>query len=131
MSPDDLARLKQKLEDEIVLRPPGAKVAIVGWTAAAFELAVTPAFSSGAASLVGIFAQSPGGRVRPLQAISDSRLDILVIAEDAGKEPLLEAVAALVPPATKILIGGYAHFEFRDEIFDKAQRDLLVPSFAN
>lgn len=131
MTADELARLKQRLDDEIIRRPPGARVAIVGWTTIAFELALVPAFASGAASLAGIFAPEGSGLVQPLDALAANPPDILVVAEDAGKEPLLETLATLVPPATKILVGGYAHFEFRDPLFDRAQRDLLVPSFAN
>ena len=69
--------------------------------------------------------------MRHLEAIKETPCDVLVITEDAGKEALLEAVAALVPPMTKVLIGGYAHLEFTDEIFDKVRSDMLVPSLAN
>lgn len=131
MTREDLARLKQKLDEDIIRRPPGARVAIVGWTAIAFELAVVPAFASGAASLLGIFAPDGRGPVKPLEALAVNQPDIVVVAEDAGKEALLEAIAILVPPTTRILVGGYAHFEFRDPMFSQAQRDLLVPSFAN
>jgi O-methyltransferase len=131
MLPHDLARLKQKLDEAIFGRPPGATVAIVGWTAAAFELAVAPAFAAGAAHLLGIFAPDGKGFIQPLDALVVSPPDILVIAEDWDKEALLEAVAVIVPPTTRILVGGYAHFEFRDPLFESAQRDLLVPSFAN
>jgi hypothetical protein len=131
MTDDDLTRLKQKLNEAILERPPGATVAIVGWSAAAFELARAPAFAAGAASLLGIFSPEGSGPVQPVAALQDCPPDILVIAEDAGKEALLEAAAAIVPPATKILVGGYAHFEFRDPLFEAAGRDLLVPSLAN
>jgi hypothetical protein len=69
--------------------------------------------------------------VRPLEALKESPCDVLVITEDAGKEALVEAVAALVPPTTDILIGGFAHREFSDPVFDKVRRDALVPSLAN
>jgi O-methyltransferase len=131
MTPDDYARLKQKLEDAIVQRGPGVRVAIVGWSTVALDLAVLPAFTTGAASLVGLFAPQPGGMVRHLEGLKESPCDVLVIAEDAGKEALLEAVAALVSPMTNILIGGYEHLEFSDAIFDKVRRDVLVPSLAN
>lgn len=85
----------------------------------------------GGAKLLGIFAQHGGGTVQPLEALKTDPPDILVIAEDAGKETLLEAVATIVPSTTRILIGGYAHFDFRDPLFEAAQRDLLVPSYAN
>jgi hypothetical protein len=40
-------------------------------------------------------------------------------------------VAALVPASTRLLIGGYAHYDFRDEIFGRVCRDLFIPSLAN
>ena len=131
MTPDDYARLKQKLEDAIIQRGPGVRVAIVGWSTVALDLAVLPAFTTGAARLVGLFAPQPGGAVHQLEDLKESPCDVLVIAEDAGKEELLEAVAPIVSPLTNILIGGYEHLGFKDAIFDSVRRDALVPSLAN
>lgn len=131
MSPEDLFKLKTKLEDEIVARLPGARVAIVGWTTTALELAVIPAFTVGAAEMVGIFAPQPHGTILPMQELIARTPDIVVIAEDPGKELLLEYIAGLVPPETKIIIGGFSHFEFRDDVFDKVRQNLFIPSFAN
>ncbi|WP_262047319.1 TylF/MycF family methyltransferase [Bradyrhizobium sp. Bra78] len=134
MNADDLAKLKLKLREAVVARPPGAKVAIVGWTPAAVELASDPVFSTGAALLSGIFAPvTPVGptSIKPLDAIAPEQPDIVVIADDVGKEPLLEAVAALLSAETKLLIGGFSHFAFRDEIFDRVRQELFIPSFAN
>jgi hypothetical protein len=133
MNADDLSKLKQKLREAIVAEGPGAKVAIVGWTAAAFELASDAAFATGAAVLSGIFVPgTPAAMpVRGLDAIASEEPDIVVIADDGGKEPLLEAVAALLPAETKLLIGGFSHFNFRDEIFDRLRQELFIPSFAN
>jgi O-methyltransferase len=131
---DDLAKLKMKLREAIVLGSPGAKVAIVGWTPAAIELAADSAFAAGAAVLLGIF--TPGefaqrASVKALKTLATQQPDIVVIADDEGKEALLEAVAALVPAETKLLIGGFSHFAFHDEIFDRVLRGLFIPSFAN
>jgi O-methyltransferase len=133
MNADDLAKLKGKLRDEVVARPHGAKVALVGWTAATIELSADPVFSMGA-TLLGVFAsgQSSGHAfVKALNELAREKPDIVVITDDAGKEPLLEAVAAIVPADTKLLIGGFSHFAFHDEIFDRVRRELLIPSFAN
>ncbi|CCD95362.1 hypothetical protein BRAO375_4180017 [Bradyrhizobium sp. ORS 375] len=133
MNTDDLAKLKGKLRDEVVARSPGTKVALVGWTPAAIELSADPVFSTGA-TLIGVFApnQSAGhASVRPLGELAREKPEIVVIAEDEGKEPLLEAVAAILPAETKLLIGGFSHFTFRDEIFDRVRRELFIPSFAN
>lgn len=131
MPPADLERLKEKINDAIIALPAGAKVAIVGWCSTAFELAALPAFGAGAAQLEGIFSLQPIANARALDELASCGPDIVVIAEDAGKEALLEAVAARVPASTRLLIGGYAHFEFRDEIFARVRRDLFIPSLAN
>jgi O-methyltransferase len=134
MNADDVTKLRAKLREEVAARPPGTNVAIVGWTPAAIEIAADPVFSTGAASFLGIFVpgkstmQAP---VKPLDQLAAEQPEVVVIAEDAGKESLLEAVAALLPPETKLLIGGFSHFAFRDEIFDRVRRELFIPSFAN
>lgn len=134
MNVDDVTKLKMKLRDEVVIRPPGAKVAIVGWTPAAIELAADPVFLIGGAVPLGIFV--PGkptelASVKPLEALATEQPDIVVIADDVEKEALLEAVAPMLPAKTKLLIGGFSHFAFRDEIFDRVRREHFVPSFAN
>src|SRR5258707_6826312 len=134
MNADDLAKLKIKLREAVAARPPGARVAIVGWTPAAFELASDPVFSTGAAVLSGIFVPEVSveqALIKRLNAIAAEKPDIVVIADDAEKEPLLEAVAALLPAETKLLIGGFSHFNFRDDIFDRIRQELFIPSFAN
>jgi hypothetical protein len=131
MSPEDFAKLKLKLREAITRRPPGSRVAITGWSPASIELAADPAFVSGSAELVGIFAAQAGGRVLPLSDLPAHIPDIVVIAEDAGKEIILEEIARTLPANTKIVIGGFSHFEFHDDVFDKIRRDLFIPSFAN
>lgn len=134
MNANDLTTLKVKLRNEVAKRPPGSKVAIVGWTSTAIELSADPIFTTGAALLAGIFV--PGNpvqqfSVKPLSALTTERPDIVVIADDAGKELLLEAVAAILPAETKLVVGGFGHFSFRDEIFDRVRQQLFIPSFAN
>ncbi|MGV1804601.1 TylF/MycF/NovP-related O-methyltransferase [Agrobacterium vitis] len=131
MSPEDLSKVRLKLREAVTERQPGSRVAIAGWSAAAFDVAADPVFTSGAAELIGIFAGEGGGSVKPLKDLSAHFPDILVIADDAGKEPILEAVALTLPPKTKIVIGGFSHFDFVDTVFDKIRRDLFIPSFAN
>ncbi len=131
MNPEDLAKLRIKLREAVVGRGPGSRVAVAGWSPAAFEITADAVFSSGAAEAVGIFAGEGGGQVRPLWELGSSNPDIVVVAEDAGKEAILDAIASSVPAETKIVIGGFAHFEFRDPTFDLVRRDLFIPSFAN
>jgi len=131
MAPHDFERLKEKINETIARLKPGARVAIVGWGQRAFEIAAMPVFTTNAATLEGFFTAQAAGPVRSLDELCDCRPDVVVIAEDAGKEEMLEAVAARVPPTTKLLIGGYGHFEFRDAVFDSVRRELFIPSLAN
>ncbi len=131
MKPEDVAKLAIRLKQVVAGLRPGARVAIVGWAAAAFDIAADPVFTTGAAELVGIFAAEAAGIARPLTELTDAAVDIVVVADDEGKELLLDAIAALVPPETKILIAGFGHFGFRDGIYDRVRRDSLIPSFAN
>jgi hypothetical protein len=88
-------------------------------------------FTSGAATLIGIFASQGGGAVLPMSELPTHGPDIVVVAEDAGKEVILETIAQTLPAKTKIVIGGFSHFEFHDEVFEKIRQDLFIPSFAN
>ncbi|GAB2823853.1 hypothetical protein GCM10027276_28150 [Comamonas piscis] len=127
----DLFRLKKKLNDLVTSNGPGLRVAIVGWSEAAFELASMPVFQIGAATLEGFFIPQPTGSAKRLENLRSEEVDVIVIAQDAGKEPLLEAVAKLVSPKTKILIGGYAHFDFEDEAYDRVCKNSYITSLAN
>lgn len=131
MLPADLSRLKQKLNDAIASRGPGARVAIVGWCEAAFEIAAMPLFQAGAAKLEGFFSLQPTGSVRSLNELKALAPDIVVVTHDAGKEALLEAIATLVSPATKLLASGYAHFDFSEPAFDRARKNAYIQSLAN
>lgn len=131
MNPEDLAKLKIKLREAIVAFGPGARVAVVGWSPSVFEIAADAVFTLGGAVLVGIFARESGGSIRALSELSAGTPDVVVVAEDKGKEVLLDTIARHVPAKTKILIGGFSHFEFSDPIFDKVRRELFIPSFAN
>ena len=133
MQDEDLSKLKLKLREEIAARLMHVKVAIVGWTPTALDLAADPAFTTGSASLCGIYAEreGEGTATRNLDALEADCPDIVVIAEDKGKEKLLEAVAKYVPPTTKLLIGGFGHFDFQDDVFDRIRQESFIPSFAN
>ncbi|MBB5053608.1 MULTISPECIES: TylF/MycF/NovP-related O-methyltransferase [Afipia] len=133
MQDDDLAKLKLRLREEIVARSAPVKVAIVGWTPTAIELASHFALMSGNALLSGIYADGAGegAGVQSLDRLEVDRPDIVVIAEDDDKEKLLEGVAKYLPAATKLLVGGFGHFNFRDEVFDRIRQESFIPSFAN
>lgn len=133
MQDEDLSKLKKRMREEVAARSKGVKIAIVGWTSTAIELAADPAFTIGNALLCGVYSDrvGEGTGVRSLDALEADRPDIVVIAEDEGKERLLEAIARYVPPETKLLVGGFGHFKFRDDVFDRIRQESFIPSFAN
>ncbi|MGH3429233.1 MAG: TylF/MycF/NovP-related O-methyltransferase [Mycobacteriales bacterium] len=57
--------------------------------------------------------------------------DIVVVASDVEKEALIEAAAPHLRPSTRLLVGGYGHYEFRDPMFLEETQNALVPSLAN
>jgi hypothetical protein len=133
MQDEDLSKLRSKMRKEVAALSRNARVAIVGWTPVAIELASDLVFITGRASLTGIYADraEDGAAVRPLQALQVDLPDIVVVAEDDGKEALLEAAANYLPATTKMLIGGFGHFNFKDDVFDRIRQSSLIPSFAN
>lgn len=137
MEPGDLNKLLDDLAQELA-RSPGARVAVVGRTVAAFKVAAFLTAHGFGSNLTGFYAPDgePGTNVSPMNfrhvdGLAAAEAGIVVIAEDADKEALLDAVAARVGPGARILIGGYGHFAFQDETFHRIVRDALVPSLAN
>lgn len=139
MKAADLAKLIEQLKHELASLPAGATVAVVGRTPAALELISFLASVGLANCLLGIYAEqgaASGSGIafsepKALSRIEEDAPDVLIIAEDDLKEALLEAVAGFVAPTTRILLGGFGHFGFRDELFEKTLRGLYIPSFAN
>lgn len=127
-----------KLQEELLaalVRSPDARVAVVGRTVTALKVR---AFLSGhglASNLLGLFAPDdaipPGGPFVPIETLAGTAPDIVVVAEDAGKESLLDEVATQVVAAVRVIIGGYGHFAFQDDVFGRVVRGALVPSLAN
>lgn len=71
------------------------------------------------------------GQNHALTRLSVDKPSVVVVAEDADKEPvLLEAVPNL-GYAPVVLLAGYAHYGFRDALFEQTLADLHVPSIAN
>ncbi|MNT19488.1 hypothetical protein D3C72_1547480 [compost metagenome] len=78
------------------------------------------------------FHSKPGSElVRNLDELALENPDIVVIAEDHGKEQYLEALSPVLHPSVRVLVGGYGHFAFRDAIFDAVKKTEYVTSFAN
>jgi O-methyltransferase len=55
----------------------------------------------------------------------------LVVAADDDKEDLLLGALPYVQGTPKVLVAGYGHLAFRDQVFHEELAQLLVPSLAN
>ena len=137
MTPGDLDKLLDDLAGVMALGP-DAKVAVVGRSAPTTRIVGFLVSNGLEDRLTGLYApdadagiDGPGRRYAPLERLSIDRPDVIVVSEDAEKEALLVALTDHVDPGTRILVGGYGHFAFRDRAFLQIVRDALVPSLAN
>lgn len=136
MKRDDLTKLVDLVKAAIVSSRATATIGIVGYTSTALDLVELLSSTGLLGHLAGIYisgALSEEGqqRLKPLRQLQDDRPTMVVIASDEDKEALLLEALPYLRPESKILIGGFAHFGFRDALFDKETRNTLVPSLAN
>lgn len=71
------------------------------------------------------------GASRPLTDLAIDLPDVVVVVDDAEKEATLLAAAPYLAHAPVVLVAGYAHYSFRDDLFEQTLADLQVPSIAN
>ena len=124
-----LFRLKQRL-----VQYPNLSVGILGMSEGALD--VLSALRAWGGEATGIYidascAQSGSLPLKSVEALKQDAPGIVVVAGDENKEELLLSARDLLLPNTQIVIGGSAHYDFRDEIFVRVRDSLLVPSFAN
>ena len=138
MDPAALSQITCKLKEELARQPTSARVAIVGRTSAALDIVGAFIAMGIRHQLLGIYADegtansgSHDTDLRPLAQLMQDVPDLVLIAADAEKENLLLAAAPYLTPQTKVLIGGFRHFGFRDELFERETGNAFVPSFAN
>lgn len=114
------------------------RIGIIGWSREAIALVgelVQAGFRSERLSIYVPDGAAPSDHlvvdVLPLSALSEVAPQIVVIASDDEKEELLEAAVPYLRPTTRVVLYGYQHFRFRDELFDEVTANPLVPSLAN
>jgi O-methyltransferase len=137
MRAEDYAKLLEDLEQELTA---GARsVAILGLTGTALRL-LGSLGATGLQSVVGGIYTSeeppsnvciPSVPVRSMKALSEAGHDVLVVAADETKEDLLLQALPYIYNAPKVLVAGYGHLAFRDQVFHEELAQLLVPSLAN
>ncbi|MEE7492242.1 hypothetical protein MOTC310_17870 [Methylobacterium oryzae] len=137
MTPADLTKVLDELAEALALRP-GARVGVVGRSAATSKVIGFLSSLGAYSRMTGLYAPdgddaagpAESGYV-PFERLAADRPDMVVVADDAGKEALLMAMVPHLDPGTRIFLGGYGHLGFRDAVFARIVRDALVPSLAN
>lgn len=127
---------KQLLEEtrQELAKSPTSKFAIIGHTPVAYDVFALFRSLGAEHRLLGIFDQAiteDHGHLRPLSELATANAEVVVVAGDADKERLLRAAKPHLDAAVRVVIAGYEHFEFRNEIFEDAVSGALVPSLAN
>ncbi|MGH2532372.1 MAG: TylF/MycF/NovP-related O-methyltransferase [Thermomicrobiales bacterium] len=113
----------------------GQRLAILGATPVAAQL-VGMLHSEGLDSrLVGVFdhrkVPSAAEHFHPMEAIVDQDLDVIIVADDAGKEELLLAFQRVDSRLPEVVICGTGHFDFRDSHFEALLHSSVGVSLAN
>lgn len=137
MNDADYNKLLGDLEGQLLggARP----VAILGLTTVALQLLRSLSASGLAAAVEAIYDPLPSrlgsvlqvARVRPLADLRGSSCQLLAVASDEGKEELLWSALPHLRHAPKILVAGYAQYEFHDGIFDEVMCRVPVPPQTN
>lgn len=108
------------------------RFAIVGHTPLAYHVVALLTKYSALDRLAGIYGTPTANTaVKPIAALKADRPGVVVIAENAEKERLLEQACPHLLPTTKVVLVGYEHFHFRDPVFKAVTESALVPSLAN
>lgn len=125
----------EKLRDDILVELANGtthQFAIIGHTAAAYKIRSMFLALGAAERLAGIYsAMGAEAGSKPFTELRSNEIDVAVIASDEDKELLLRAVEPYLQPSTRVIVAGYGHLRFRDEVFDDVVRNALVPSLAN
>jgi len=136
MNPSDINKLVQDTISEITAGR-ASKIAILGLTDVALELVKQFIHLGIAPSVVAIFTDhqipkfSPNAiPVLPMQELQNVLPDTLIIASDREKEEIILSAMPYVSGTPKIILAGYAHFEFCDRVLDEIRASLHVPSCA-
>ena len=127
-----------RLKEELTSLSPDRTAAIIGNTSAALDIVDAFFAMNCQHRLLGIYAKdgiaetnAPLTSARPLSRLADDRPSLVLVASDGEKESLISQALPFLAPETRLLIGGFGHFTFRDVVFDRELGNTFVPSFAN
>lgn len=124
----------EKLKEEVSKHPASAMIAILGKTPAAYELRGRIIALGLGGRLLGIYSGEQRDVADGEKAVSELASDdpaIVVVASDDRKEDLISEALPHLRAQTRLVIGGFRHFAFRDQVFDREVNAAFVQSFAN
>jgi O-methyltransferase len=136
MQADDVQLLVDDLVREVLA---GARpVAILGLTPVAIQL-LQALRTHGLEEVVrGVYDPAPsiervGDRVsvQTLEELRNDLFEVVVVASDEQKEQLLLAALPYLQGSPRVLVAGYAHYAFGDQLFERLTSEMHVPSLAN
>ena len=133
IAPADFALLIETLKQELAVRPDADRIGVLGSTAATYDIVAWLRSAGLESRFSGVYdpASAHKAEVKPVEALAADRPAVLVVASDPQKEDLIGTALPHLGPTTRLLIGGFAHYRFRDEVFARETANALVPSFAN
>lgn len=131
MSPEDFAKLEEDLLEQVAAG--ATSFGVIG--SDAVGLRVLDLVGPMPGCEIAWYSDAPiakaTGVARPLVDLATAKPAVIVVADDARKEQsLIDAMPHLLY-APAVLVAGYAHYGFRDPLFEQTLADLHVPSIAN
>jgi hypothetical protein len=72
-----------------------------------------------------------GVRVLGLPELEHDDATAIIVAADADKEAVILSALPYIKGTPRLLVAGYAHYSFRDPLFDEIRGELIAPSLAN
>lgn len=114
---------------ELLEQGHGQRVAIIGNEDDA-EFIATELEHAGVGTLLGHFGDG-GPTSHPLARLADEEPDLVVVAEDGAKEAALREAAVHLRGCPRVVISGYAHFEYRNGAYHDLASGLEERSLAN
>jgi len=134
---DDLNALIELLKERITGLTGTVTIGLIGYTPTALALVRILNEMQLSRAVIGIYISGPvpehGGPplLKSIERLRDDNPQLVIVASDGDKEALLLDAVPFLTPNTRILIGGFAHFGFRDAIFEAETSSTLIPSLAN
>lgn len=129
MQNDDYSALLDDVKSSLVAGK--KRLAILGHTPVAYEVVGQLKTWGVESHLIGIYDFTSTKGHKDFSQLLEDAPDTVIVASDREKELLLENAAPYLAAETLVILAGYAHFGFRDKIYEEVISAAVVPSLAN